>query len=300
VRINTTGAPLSGAAFAAFAEGCSIIVGDIEAGANATFFAMAPDLVAYVHGHVDARRVDIAAASTSGVLVTRASPGFGPAVAELALGFMLDICRGITTSTVEWRSGRAPRTTMSSQLSSWILGIIGYGYIARHLTALVRPIGMRVLVTDPYVRAPPEVGIEQVTLEELLAIADFVVPLVVATPETANLIDAKALAQMKPTAFLINVSRGEIVDAAALEDALDRGIIAGAALDVGLAPLRMPPVALASRPDVLATPHIGGVTPEATRHQAMETVRQVAALLRGMIPPGAVNAEAAVRFRAAR
>ena len=78
------------------------------------------------------------------------------------------------------------------------------------------------------------------------------------------------------------------------------GIIAGAALDVGLAPGRLPQPWLASRADVLATPHIGGVTPEAVLHQAIETVRQVAALLRGEIPPGAVNPEAATRLRAKR
>jgi D-3-phosphoglycerate dehydrogenase / 2-oxoglutarate reductase len=300
VRLNTTGAPLSSAAFADFAKGCSIVVGDIEAGADAHFFTAATDLVAYVHGHVDARRVDVAVASANGILVTRASPGFGPGVAELALGFMIDISRGITRSTVEWRSGGSPRTTMSSQLSSMTLGIIGYGHIARHLVLLVRATGMRILVTDPYVQVPPGEGVEQVSFDELLATADFVAPLAVATPKTKNLIDAKALARMKSTAFLINVSRGEIVDEAALKDALDRRIIAGAALDVGLAPGRLPQPWLASRRDVLATPHIGGVTPEAVRHQAMETVRQVAALLRGEVPEGAINPDVATRLRAKR
>ena len=296
LRLNTTGAPLLGAAFAAYAKGCAIIVGDIDAGADAEFFAAASDLTAYVHGPVDARRVDVVAASANGILVTRASPGFGPGVAELALGFMIDISRGITRSTLEWRSGGAPPTMMSSQLSSRTLGIIGYGHIARHLVSLVRAAGMRVLITDPYVQASPEDGVEQVSFEELLATADFVVPLAVATAETKNLIDAKALARMKPTAFLINVSRGEIVDEAALKDALDRRIIAGAALDVGLAPGRLPQPWLASRADVIATPHVGGVTPEAVRHQAMETVRQVAALRCGKIPKGAINPDAATRL----
>jgi D-3-phosphoglycerate dehydrogenase len=300
VRLNTTNAPLSGAAFADYAKDCSIIVGDIDAGADAEFFAAASDLTVYVHGHVDARRINMAAASANGILVTHASPGFGPGVAELALGFMIDICRGITRSTLAWRSGEAPVTTMSSQLSGCTLGIIGYGYVARHLVALVRATGMRILVTDPYVQLTPDAGLEQVSLEELLATADFVVPLVVATAETRNLIDGKALAQMKPTAFLINVSRGEVVDELALKDALDRNIIAGAALDVGLAPDRLPQPWLASRADVIATPHVGGVTPQAVRHQALETVSQVAMLLRCEIPPGAINPEAATRFRAKR
>ena len=133
--------------------------------------------------------------------------------------------------------------------------------------------------TIPTSGSTPKHGVEQVSFEDLLTTADIVVPLVVATPETTNLIDAAALARMKPTAFLINVSRGEVVDEAALEQALDRRAIAGAALDVGLDAFRMPPPRLAARDDVLATPHIGGVTPEAIRHQALETVRQVAAIL---------------------
>lgn len=300
VRLNSSGQPLEGDAFVAAASGCAIIVGDIKALADARLFASAPDLIAYVHGHVDARRVDVAAASENGILVTRASPGFGPAVAELVIGFMIDLTRGITRSTLMSRAGESPQTTISSQLSSRVLGIIGYGHIGRHVATLARAMGMRVLVNDPYVRVDADAGVEQVSFDHLLGTADFVVPLAVATPETVNLIDAAALARMKPGAFLINVSRGELVDEAALERALDRGVIAGAALDVGLDSFRMPAPRLAARDDVLSTPHIGGVTPEAIRYQALETVRQAAAILAGDIPTGAVNADRATRLHAKR
>lgn len=298
VRLNLSGKPLAGADFIAAASDCAIVVGDSRATADASLFAAAPNLIAYVHGHVDLRRVDIAAASANGILVTHASAGFGPAVAELVIGFMIDLSRGITRSTLLWRAGGDPRPELSSQLSSHTLGIIGYGHIGRHLAKLVSAIGMRVLVNDPYIRIEGEPGLEQVSLDRLLEAADFVVPLAVATPETANLIGAKALARMKPSAFLINVSRGDLVDEGALEQALDQGVIAGAALDVGRAPFQMPSPRLAARRDVLATPHIAGVTPEANRHQALETVRQVAAILAGEIPPGAVNADRATRLRA--
>jgi D-3-phosphoglycerate dehydrogenase len=297
VRLNESSRPFAGAEFIAALAGCRIAVGDSKATPDAAVFAAAPDLVAYVHNHVDIRRIDVAAASANGILVTHASAGFGPAVAELVIGFMIDLHRGITAFSESWRNGGAPRITLSAQLSSRTLGIIGYGHIGRHLARLVEPFAMRVLVHDPYIRIEAGAPVEQVTLDHLLASADFVVPLAVATPETANLINATALARMKRTAYLINVSRGDLVDEAALEDALDRKIIAGAALDVGRAPFQMPPDRLASRRDVLAPPHIGGVTPEGNRHQALDTVRQVKAILAGEIPPGAVNADHATRIR---
>ena len=262
------------------AAGCAVIVGDSKVTADAEIFASVPDVVAYIHNHVDLRRVDVLAASANGILVTHASAAFGPAVAELVIGFMVDLTRGITASTNLWRSGGMPRTTVTPQLSGKTIGIIGYGHIGRDLGKLASAIGMRVLVSDPNVHLAKPSSLEQVSFEALLADADFVVPAAVATRETENLIDAAALARMKPMAFLINVSRGELVDEVALEDALDRGLIAGAALDVGRAPFQMPSPRLAARFDVLATPHIAGVTPEANGHQALETVRQVAAILK--------------------
>jgi D-3-phosphoglycerate dehydrogenase len=102
---------------------------------------------------------------------------------------------------------------------------------------------------------------------------------------------------MKHGAFFINASRGELVDDAALKRALDDGLIAGCALDVGRAPDQKPATELAVHPKVIATPHIGGLTPQAVEHQALETVEQVAAILAGRIPLGAVNADRATRLQ---
>ena len=110
--------------------------------------------------------------------------------------------------------------------------------------------------------------------------------------------DRAAFAAMRPGALFINASRGELVDDAALAEALDRKHLAGAALDVGRAQDQMPPAALAARPDVIATPHLGGLTREAAEHQAMETVHQTAAILRGEAPPGSVNRASATRLLA--
>jgi D-3-phosphoglycerate dehydrogenase len=101
---------------------------------------------------------------------------------------------------------------------------------------------------------------------------------------------------MKPDAFFINASRGNLVDEVALLQALDSGHIAGCAMDVGRAPDQKPSPKLARHPKVIATPHIGGLTPPAIEHQALETVSQVAEILQGRVPAGAVNAASATRL----
>ena len=154
---------------------------------------------------------------------------------------------------------------------------------------------MQVLVNDPYVQVV-EPELKQTDLGTLLVEADFVVVLAVATAETENLIGAEELGWMKPSAFLINVARGNLIDEAALETALLEGRIAGCAMDVGRAPDQMPSPNLARLPNVVATPHIGGLVPQAIAHQALETTRQVAEIVQGRAPTGAVNPEHASRL----
>ena len=285
VRLNETGAPLAGESLVAAARGVRIIVADRAIPAPAELFAALPDLVAFCRGAVDIRTVDVAAATAAGVLVTRASPGFVPAVCELIVGLAIDLCRGVTASVVSYRAGAQPPVRMGRQIAGSAVGIIGHGAIGRELARLMQALGATVIIADPYAK-----DVETVPLATLLAQSDIVVCLAVANAETANLMDAAAFAAMRPGALFINASRGELVDEAALADALDRGHLAGAALDVGRAPDQMPSSGLAQRPDVLATPHIGGLTRPAADHQALETVRQVAAILAGTVPDGAVNA----------
>lgn len=293
VRLNPGGA-LAGDALIEAARGVRVIVADRAVPAPAALFAALPDLVAFVRGAVDIRTVDVAAASAAGVLVTRASPGFVPAVCELVIGTMVDLSRGVSDAVASYRAGRQPAVRMGRQIAGSTVGIIGYGSIGRRLARLLLAMDARVLVSDPYAEVE---GPEPVALARLLAEADFVVCLALATPETANLLNAGTFAAMKPGAFLVNASRGELLDEAALAAALDRGHLAGAALDIGLAPDQMPSPALAARRDVIATPHIGGLTKEAAEHQAMETVGQAAAILRGEVPQGAVNADKATMLR---
>ena len=285
VRLHAGSAPLEGEALIAAAVDCDLVVSYRQSPAPAALFERLPKLVAFVRCAVDIRNVDVAAASRAGVLVTQASAGFVPAVSELVLGFLVDLSRGISRASAEYRAGRVPTARTGRELRGSTLGIIGYGAIGREVARVAQALGMRVLVNDPYVQ-----GIAQVPLAELLAESDYVVPLAVATPEAENLMNNATFAQMKPGAFFINVSRGNLVDEAALTRALDSGRIAGCALDVGRAPDQMPTPALAARADVIATPHTAGLTLPAIEHQSLETVAQAGEILEGRAPKGAVNA----------
>ena len=283
-------------ALAEAAAGCHAIVADRATPGTAATFDAAPDLVAFLRVAVDVSTIDIAAASRHGVLVTQATPGFVDSVAELGIGMMVDLARGVSGYAAEFRAGRVPEPRMGRQLAGRTLGLIGYGRIARRIAQIAVAMRMRVLATDPYA-AIDDPGVEAVPLPRLLAESDVVMPLAVANAATRHIVDAAALAAMKRGVLLVNLSRGQLVDEAALAAALDSGQVAAAALDVGSAPDQWPPAALAAREGVVATPHIGGLTPESAEHQAMDTVRQVAALAEGRLPDGALNAEAAQRLR---
>jgi D-3-phosphoglycerate dehydrogenase len=286
VKRHPGDAPLEGAALIEAAQDCDLIVSYRQSPGPAELFQRLPRLVAFLRCAIDIRNVDVAAASKAGVLVTQASAGFITSVSEMVLGFLVDLSRGISQFSIEYRAGRVPAARMGKELKGSTIGVIGYGAIGREVVRLCRALGMRVLVNDPYVK-----DIEQASMDELLRQSDYIVPLAVASAETENLIDAAAFGKMKRGAYLINVSRGNLVDEAALEAALDSGQLAGAAMDVGRAPDQMPTPRLAARPDVIATPHAAGLTLPAIEHQSMETVAQAAEILKGNAPKGAVNAQ---------
>ncbi len=298
VELNDSDAPLPLEDLIARAQGCEIVVADRQTPGPAAVFEGVPGLLAFVRTAVDISTIDVPAASANGVLVTHATPGFAPAVAEWTLGAMIDLARGITQSTIDYRAGGDPPVVLGRQLAGSVLGVIGFGAIGRELCKSAKALGMRVRVADPYVTDLPE-GLESVSLADLLAHSDFVVCLAVANAETENMMDAGAFHAMRRGAFFINPSRGNLVDEAALTAALDTGHLGGAALDVGRAPDQKPSPALAAHPLVVATPHIGGLTPAAVAHQALESAAQCAAILAGEMPPGAVNPDHAKRLMAA-
>lgn len=290
VKLNESGEALDANGLVEAARDVDIIVADRLTEGRGEIFPELPKLRAFVRCAVDIRNIDVAAASAAGVLVTRASPGFVQAVAELALGFMVDLSRGISQTTADYHAGRRPEVRMGRQLAGSRIGIIGYGHIGRHLASLAGALGMEVLVADPHATVADD-GIRHLSLDDLLSLSDYVVCLAIANEQTENLIGQAALARMQPHAFFINLSRGNLVDEAALAAALRDNRIAGVAMDVGRARDQMPSPQLAGFPNVIATPHIGGLTPQAIEHQALETVRQVEAIIGGEIPVGAVNAE---------
>ncbi|MBA3479298.1 MAG: hydroxyacid dehydrogenase [Lautropia sp.] len=295
VRRNLGDVPLDTAALIAAARDCDVIIADRQTEGGGTVFRSLPKLVAFARCAVDIRNIEVAAASQAGILVTQASAGFMASVAEWIIGVMIDLSRHISQANAAYHAGEAPPLQMGRELRGATIGIIGYGRIGRCLSGLAAAFGMRVLVTDPYARIE-EQAVVRVPLQELLAEADHVVCLAHASAETENLMNASAFAAMKPGALFINASRGNLVDEGALLEALDTGRIGGCALDVGRAPDQMPSPLLARHPRVIATPHIGGLTPPAIEHQALETVSQVAEILAGRVPPGAVNGAFARRL----
>ena len=295
VRLNPLGREMDARELIEAARACEVIVSYRGTPGFTELFDNAPDLVAFSRCAIDIRNVDVAAASRNGILVTQASAGFIASVSEWVLGAMIDLGRGLTRSSQAYHTGEVPPAAMGRQLHGATVGVIGYGQIGRRLCDLCVALGMRVLVSDPHASVSNP-SLRQVDLATLLAESDYVVCLAIASVSTENLLDAGAFARIKRGAYFVNASRGNLVDEAALVDALDRGIVAGCALDVGRAPDQMPTPAVARHPRVIATPHVAGLTPQSIEHQSLETVTQVAEILEGRAPKGAVNAVDATRL----
>src|ERR1700759_1589537 len=182
VKLHEGAEVLDAVGLVAAAQDVDIIVADRVTGGRGEIFAKLPKLRAMVRCAVDIRNIDVAAASAAGVLVTRASPGFVPAVAELAIGYMIDLSRGVSRATADYRAGRVPDVVMGRQLAGSRIGIIGYGSIGRYLAPLAKALGMEVLVADPFA-IPNDLTIPHLPLDELMAEADNAALLAVATEQ---------------------------------------------------------------------------------------------------------------------
>jgi D-3-phosphoglycerate dehydrogenase len=185
---------------------------------------------------------------------------------------------------------------MGTQLAGKTVGIVGMGRVGSRLAEVLRTMRLEVLGHDPEAEGFEHAA--RVELDALLARSHFVVCLARHSPENTGLCNAAFFSGMRRDAWFVNASRGALVDENALYDALVGGVIAGAALDVGSDVDDLPPLRLASLPNVIAAPHIGGVVHENIVGQAMDSVRQAGDVLAGRLPEHALNAAGAFRFAA--
>jgi len=209
--------------------------------------------------------IDIAAASKRGVLVCGTETP-GHSTAELTMGLMLSLARSIHSEAAAMRAG-GWQTTIGRDLRGKTLGLIGLGRLGGEVAKFGQAFGMKVIAWSQNLTEQrcQEVGAEKVTKDDLLRRADFVSIHTRLSDRTRGLIGSRELGLMKPTAYLINTSRGPIVDEAALISALNEGRIAGAALDVYAREPLPADHPLRSTPRVLLTPHLGYVTEETYR-----------------------------------
>ncbi len=234
--------------------------------------------------------VDVDACTERGIAVTITPAGVTGPMASAAVTLVLALAhrlreRDRALHAGDWDAGRfePPGTGLRGRT----LGVIGYGRIGHEVVRLLEPWGMRVLVSR---RTPvAEEGVSQVPLVSLLEESDVVVVTCPLTDETRGLLDARRLALMKPTAFLVNVSRGAVIDQAALVDALREGRLAGAGVDV-VDPEPLPPDApLLELPNVVGAPHSLGYTDQLLRGCVDGACRALLAAAAGRVPPDVAN-----------
>jgi D-3-phosphoglycerate dehydrogenase / 2-oxoglutarate reductase len=269
---------------------------------GAELLARCPDLLAVCSAGAGYDVIDVAACTAVGVIVCNNSGPGAEAVAEHALGFMLALCKKIALADRVVRRERiADRSGLAgSELRGKTLGLVGLGPIGRRLVELCAPFEMEILACDPYL-TPAQVeerGAAKVELHELLRRADFVLANCPLTSETRGMFGRAEFARMKPGAFFISTARGEIHDEDALHDALKSGEIAGAALDVFHREPPAPDHPLLALDNLIATPHIAGITAEATRELARAAASQWLAIFAGRMPPRLINPEVWPRYRA--
>ena len=249
--------------------------------------AAAPDLRVVGRLGVGLDNIDMNGCEQAGVQVIHAAGENAVSVAEYVIGAMLVVVRGVYGMTSSMIAGEWPRQghAFGHELMGKTMGLVGYGSIARQVAKRAAGLGMEVIACDPFVSDDdPAWGmVRSVDLATLLASADVISLHVPLSDETRNLIDASALKRMKPTAVLINTSRGGIVDESALAEALIEGKLGGAALDVFAAePLGPEPAAVfAAVPNLLLTPHVAGNTRESVDRVARTIVEKVMTALAG-------------------
>ena len=254
--------------------------------------AAAPKLRVVGRAGIGVDNIDVEAATKRGIAVMNTPGGNNVTTAEHAISMLLSLARSIPQATASMKAGKWEKSKFTgSEISNKTLGIVGVGNIGRLVAERAQGLKMKVIAYDPFITEEKAraMGIELVSLDALLQRADFVSIHTPLLPETRNLIDAAALAKMKPTARLVNCARGGIVDEAALAEALKAKKLAGAALDV----FEHEPVPtdhpLLQLDNVICTPHLGAATAEAQVAVSVAVAEQLVDFLVHNVTRCAVN-----------
>ncbi|WP_308465079.1 phosphoglycerate dehydrogenase [Rathayibacter soli] len=258
---------------------------------DAEAIAAAPKLRVIARAGVGLDNVDIKAATTAGVMVVNAPVSNIISAAELTIGHILSLARHIPAGHASLADGQWKRSKYTGvELYEKTIGIIGLGRIGALIAARLQAFGTSIIAYDPYVTSAraQQLGVQLVSLDELLASSDFISIHMPKTPETVGMISDEQLALMKPSAFIVNVARGGLIDEDALYRALSAGSIAGAGLDVFTSepPEDSPLLALEN---IVVTPHLGASTDEAQEKAGVSVAKSVRLALSGELVPDAVN-----------
>jgi len=249
---------------------------------NAAAFALAPRAQVISRIGVGYDNVDVGAATAAGITVCNTPLAPMVSTAEHTLALLLAVTKRLPQQVGRARQGlTAEPVGRALELDSSTLGLVGLGRISSRVAVAANALGMDVIATDPAIAESPVPGVDMVGFDELLARADVVSIHAPALPSTHHLIDADALAKMKPGAYLVNCARGVLVDHDALVDALERGHLAGAGLDV-TEPEPLPAGhPLLQRDDVVVTPHCASASAAGRRRLYEHSIHNALAVLAG-------------------
>ncbi|MBI4909134.1 MAG: phosphoglycerate dehydrogenase [Acidobacteria bacterium] len=254
--------------------------------------AQAPKLRVIGRAGVGVDNVDLPAASAAGVVVMNTPGGNAVSVAEHTLAMMLGMARSVPQASASTKAGKwEKKKFLGNELRGKTLGVIGLGSIGREVVKRAQAFEMRIVSYDPYVssQAAADMNVELVDLDKALAESDYISLHVALTPETRKMIGRDAIAKMKQGVRIVNCARGELVDEAALAEAMASGKVAGAGLDVFDPEPMAADNALLQAETLIATPHIGGSTEEAQEIVGIRIVEQVIEYLQNGVAINAVN-----------